>query len=586
MKHPRYLLPLIGAAVGYVLLNLQWAHSVVWDEIEFYRATKWIAEGRMPFRDFWEHHLPLQWFLFAPFAALIDSPGTAAIVLMRWAQLVLWVLTLAVLFRLMRDAGIERSHAWIAVCALLASPLFVESAVEYRVDIPGDAAFLLAVALVFRRPQSPRAWLAFGALMSAAVLSNLRLVYLVVVTAGLFAFADVRERRWRWNPRALWMAPGALAVAAAFCGWLVAAGAVDEFREAMRLNVVADRVMAESAGTFFPILMKPFTMIDVAAMALYLAGFACALLALRELRKPGILQLIALLAILSVLALARLGVHYPYHLQTTLLLLVPLAAAMVRPGLIRNLTVAGIAVVLVVQLARFTRSNTHVPMQYHDAVMREVDRRTLPAEKVWDGVGAALRREPAYRYWFLPSVVRIAAQRNLIPPYRSHELMQDPPAAILHSVRVRFWFLQFPDAGLYVAHHYVPLYRDLWIPGLSGTLEKGQRANWRAPRAGRYRLVASELLPKHPWFFTPFDYAITAGTDATTYEVDLKRLPQVDRRQLQLVVDGVPVDAPVFTLKKHAHVSLQSNVPNTIGVLIVPDDVTTLFISPEGPVLM
>jgi hypothetical protein len=419
-----------------------------------------------------------------------------------------------------------------------------------------------------------------------AVLANLRLVYLVIVTAALVAFADCQERRWRWNPRALWMLPGAIAVAAAFCGWLVAAGAVDEFREAMRLNVVADRVMAASSHTFFPVLMKPFTTFDVAAAALFVAGFACAFIALREFRKPGILQLFALLAILSILSLARLGVHYPYHLQTTLLLLVPLAAAMVRPGLIRNLTIAGIAVVLVIQLALFSRSSTGVPMKYHDAVMREADRRTLPGEKVWDGVGAALRREPAYRYWFLPSVVRIAAQRNLIPAYRSRELLQAPPAAIIHSVRIRFWFLQYPDAGLHVVHHYVPLYRDLWIPGLSGMIERGQRAHWIAPRAGRYRLVASELLPKHPWFFNPLNYAIVAGSDATDYEVELGKLPQIDHRQLTLIVDGVPVATPVFQLKKDSRVSLQSDHAQPIGVLIVPDDVTTLFISPDAPVIM
>src|SRR5688572_11838484 len=36
------------------LIPLHWLHPVNWDEIEFYCATKWIAEGRLPFRDFWE----------------------------------------------------------------------------------------------------------------------------------------------------------------------------------------------------------------------------------------------------------------------------------------------------------------------------------------------------------------------------------------------------------------------------------------------------------------------------------------------------------------------------------------------------
>src|SRR5436305_15332505 len=49
------------------LLQLQGLHPLVWDEIEFFRATDWVRRGLVPYRDFWEHHTPLQWFLFAPF---------------------------------------------------------------------------------------------------------------------------------------------------------------------------------------------------------------------------------------------------------------------------------------------------------------------------------------------------------------------------------------------------------------------------------------------------------------------------------------------------------------------------------------
>jgi hypothetical protein len=375
-------------------------------------------------------------------------------------------------------------------------------------------------------------------------------------------------------------------VALPFGAWLFATHAVEPFRDAMRINVTMDRVLAAEAHTLVPVLLRPFTTYDLAATMLIVAGLVGCVLALRELRRPGPLQIVVILAVLSVLSLALLGVHYPYHLQLTLLLLVVPAAAIVRGvGMQRAaLVVAGIA--LCMQLASFTRPGTGVALRYQDKVMREVDRRTRPDERVWDGVGSALRREPAYRYWFLPSIVRLAAQRRLIEPYAAMEMIAAPPAAILHSVRVYFWFQQFPSAAAYATTHYVPLYRDLWVPGLSAKLTPRRRVSWIVPRGGRYRLVASELLPKHPWFYNPTHYAMAAGSDATDFEVQLGRLPLVDRSKLTLAVDGVNSGASVFDLRKGSLVSVESAWPETIGVLIVPADVTALFVAPEAPVVM
>jgi hypothetical protein len=50
-------------------------------------------------------------------------------------------------------------------------------------------------------------------------------------------------------------------------------------------------------------------------------------------------------------------------------------------------------------------------MRNQDYVMREVDRRTQPGDVVFDGTGYALRRKPAYRYWFLPVGLRFLAAR-------------------------------------------------------------------------------------------------------------------------------------------------------------------------------
>jgi len=114
------------------LLPLQWLHPLNWDEIEFYRATRWIAEGRVPFRDFWEHHSPLAWFVFAPFSRLSDTPGAAAILGMRWAQIPVWIATFWLANVFMRNAGLTRCARWCAMAIALCSSFLMIAAVEYR----------------------------------------------------------------------------------------------------------------------------------------------------------------------------------------------------------------------------------------------------------------------------------------------------------------------------------------------------------------------------------------------------------------------------------------------------------------------
>src|SRR6185436_6714999 len=219
-------------------------------------------------------------------------------------------------------------------------------------------------------------------------------------------------------------------------------------------------------------------------------------------------------------------------------------------------------------------------MRYQDAVMRETDRRTLPDERVWDGVGYALRREPAYQYWFLPSGVRMLVPRGMLrPPYGARELLDAPPAAIVHSYRVHLWLRQFPAAADYATHHYIPLYRDLWLPGLSAALGPGKSAEWIAPRAGRYRLYASDLLLKHPWFQQPLNYALYGGEDAPIFRVPLRQLPSP---RATLAIDGVASTGTTFTLRKGARVRLQSPWPTPMAVMIVPDDLTEVFVTPAA----
>lgn len=540
------------------------------DEIEFFRATRWIGEGRVPYRDFWEHHTPLQWLLFAPAARLFaNGPAAASIVAMRWAQVVLWIGIFALLLRFARRANV---NAWPALVLLLVSSTFVRRAVEYRLDVPGNLAYIAALVLVACGGTSRR-WAGFGALMSCAVLANMRLAPLVVVSAALALFWRANERRWAWNGRALWMAAGVAGVAGVFVTWLVLAGAWTPFLEAIfDYNIASARLL--EVDTFFDAFLAPLWTLDAGGIAFWLAAGAGVFLALRE---RGPLQFLAVLAVASVVTIAAMEVQYDYHFQNSWLLLMPLAAvAIERWRGVFALVAAGALAIFIVQVV----PSFGAEMQYQDDVMTTVDRITAPDERVFDGAGFALRREPAYRYWFLTTGVRMLARSGVLEPY---DIAKDPPAAVIADYRMRVYLDSFPETARYATTHYVPLFRNLWVPGMTARVgPRPARVGWIAPRAGRYDVYGSAALATHPWLTEPLLYAATTGPLAPRYAIPLRRLPPLPEAAMQWRVDGIaqPRGTRTLTLRKGSRVELFATPGVAAGVLLVPHGLATLALAP------
>jgi hypothetical protein len=191
------------------------------------------------------------------------------------------------------------------------------------------------------------------------------------------------------------------------------------------------------------------------------------------------------------------------------------------------------------------------------------------------------------------------AARGLIEPYA----MAPPPAAIIYDYRLALYLRDFPEVAAYATTHYVPVYRNLWVPGMTGILAsaaphpgplpakrgegtpetrgEGQgegrrsRITWVAPRAGTYEIWASEALLTHPWLTKPLEYAAIEGPLATRYVIPLARLP---RTPVDITVDGVPQPKGTrsLTLRSGSRVELAS--ARRTGILLVPRGIGALCI--------
>ncbi len=118
------------------------------DELEFHRATRWVGQGQMPYRDFWEHHTPLQWFLFAPVTRLFKDASATNILALRWVQIPLEVLTVLVLVSLMRRRGVRWPVVPLALGPILSSRLIGSPMVGYRIDTLMNLLFLTGLTLL------------------------------------------------------------------------------------------------------------------------------------------------------------------------------------------------------------------------------------------------------------------------------------------------------------------------------------------------------------------------------------------------------------------------------------------------------
>jgi hypothetical protein len=536
----RGVVALAALAAAGRFLSLWKLHPLNWDEIEYYRASSWVWDGLVPYRDFWEHHTPLQWFLFAPIAAIARGPGTSTIIAMRAAQSVVWVLTFVVLNRWMRDAGIGRLARAGAITLALCSSMFMLAAVEFRVDALACALLVLALRFAQRGMMASS-----GAALVLAGLANIRLGPLLVVALVAFA-VQRRDRVFR-------LAAGVTAVAAAAVIYLLLTrSAAIAWQRVIVDNYLADRWSARTPGAFMHRLAVPLGLtaegfvpsaIDPATILIAVVGLIGIIDTLA--RRRAHFVVLAFMQIVSVIFIAMMKFIQNYHFEVVVILMLPFVALEISRW--KSRYVAALLIVLVVfSVVVSVGRGKEDDLRYQDLIMREADRLTPTTGTVFDGAGWALQRRPAYRYWFLRAIVQTLEARGRFEPYRP----VPPPAALISDYGMRVWLATHPELRRYFMTHYLPYWRDLWLPGMSAVIAPGSRTTWIVPADGAYAVYASADLAAHPWF---------RGNPGTYTRLR----------------DGKPL-----TLRRGTSYTIASTDVRPVGVFIAPARISELFLQP------
>jgi hypothetical protein len=468
---------------------------------------------------------------------------------------------------------------------VLCSTIFMLPAVEYRVDVLGSVVYLAALSLLQRIGDSPKFAFFGGAMLCLAGLANLRLGPLAVLTLLLVRVVRTRERAWGGNARANWCFAGAAAAFAAACGYFAAThSARMAWQRLWSDNFLADRFaqapvdwmfvhrfavafgvrLVDSAPNF------QLSAVDPGGIAILVIGGMGIVRALRRgWRAPGDDFFIAFLQVANLLFIAAMKYVFNYHLEIAVLLMAPLVAIEIdrfatsdsRRRALIALVVLAAAVNIAAAVFRGKESDT----VYEDFVMREVDHRTPAGSKVFDSVGWPLHRDPAYRYWFLRANVFVMEEHKLFEPYTIADVLRDPPAAVIADYDVRKWLAAHRPFGKFIVTHYLPLWREIWLPGMSARLTPlAPAARWIVLADGTYDVYASTSLASHPWYRQPLDFErpLWRGVGPPS---------SADRgAHIEWFVDGAPISATTtLTLRRGQHLDAISRESLPVGIMLI-----------------
>jgi 4-amino-4-deoxy-L-arabinose transferase-like glycosyltransferase len=467
------------------------------DESEHLNAAWLVAEGRVPFLDFWDHHAPLFFYLLAPVTRWTwDDPGVYFV-----ARTLMAATSGAALYLVYRLARRLSAGAALAAVLLLAVlPRFVDQTTEVRPDVPALVAWLGTLLALVRWRESARPgwlWLAGLALGSAAAL-NLKTAYGILGVAVVVALpsraagppASARLARLLAGTAVgpglvvarLWLAGGAPALAA--LGDQVGLGNLQfaDFRKELPLSGTGLGLLALAAAGIARALRRDGRRLTHPLHPALLAPMASISLCLLLPTTPGV----GIYAWLPVLAPA--AVYAGCALAT---LLARAATDGLRRRAVAGAALAAALLVPAIYSVRLALVDENAAAL---ATLRALLRHACPGEPVLDGMALAVFRPPAYRYRAFILGIREWIATGVIPEPALVEEIRRAGPRVAHADRRLRAILQ---VSAFVDRHYVPHPDGILVPGAAIAVAGGPlggRARVDLVAGGPYRLMLTNGL--------------------------------------------------------------------------------------------
>lgn len=552
----------VAIAAGLLLLALRaWVVMTAHidpDESQHLHAAWLVASGRVPYRDFWENHTPLLYYLLAPLTQwFADRP--AVYPAGRAIMALLTIPALALVYRLARR--LEIRVAALAVLLLAVQSRFAEYTTQVRPDVPGLIAWLATLLALVRWREDGRVqwlWVAGFALGVYGAFSP-KAVYGAVGVAVLILVACRGDRRAL--PRSIGALTSLIVCAAipvlGLLGWLRMTGG-----PAALAGFFADAVIGNLR---YPDFTKQLPDSDE-GLVIYVLAVIGAVLTVRRHGRTVLLSplhgplLLTASVFCALLTLPRTPAVYRYTWMPVLAVAAVYASialiAVIDYARARNSPLMRIAVALVLTVVTTIpvgasvlnlQRDQHKNQHRMDRIRTELAY-ACPDEPVLDGTAFAVFRPSAYHFQVLVRGLRLWIADGVIPEqsvlqelYHARAPVADPDHR-LHALG--------RDVETFLATYYGAGPNQLLLAGTIIPLPRGVTSGSQSVAllmSGRYHLTVSDGV------------AIT--------------------------IDGSPVPEDLVSLEAGRHELTWQGSDGTVSLLIAPCHERRGNVRPAMPIL-
>ena len=164
------------------------------DEIEHIHSAWYIKNGHIPYRDFFQHHNPLLWYLLLPFLYLFgDSVNT-----FQAARFFMCLIMFGIAYcTYLTTITITKSKesGFVSVALLFSTVLFMEKGIEIRPDVPQVLFGMISIYYLVRFSQDKNNKFVIYSGLSAAIsfLFLQKTIFLLIAYGIIFAYGLVKK---------------------------------------------------------------------------------------------------------------------------------------------------------------------------------------------------------------------------------------------------------------------------------------------------------------------------------------------------------------------------------------------------------
>jgi F0F1-type ATP synthase membrane subunit c/vacuolar-type H+-ATPase subunit K len=489
-----WILSLVLSISFFIRIFLTFFRRFNADEFQHLHASWMIHFGYLPYRDFWENHAPLLYFLFAPVLGFFGE-GIPAVLTARSILSLIGVAIAVVVYKIAR-LDHDQEIALLAVTVLSFSEIFVQKTIEFRTDQFVVLFWLISLLFCFRSfmQKKDNLLLLSGISLGIGMLFSPKALLCLTAAAVLIV---LKNRQLAGTTRKLFLlALGFIVPMIPLAIYFYSQGALEKMVEA---TILQNLSYPDTRGPSF--LVRPqnlgFLLLSFAGVYLSIKNKSCLLLLV-----PGLVLLAILIFLMpstfSQSALTFIPIFAVYagialkesmawrsssKLKNSLFLMFTLSTALIIPVVALHLR-NGFTITNREQLNR---------IEY-------ILRNTTPEETIFDGNAAYVFRPQAYFYGSLVEGIRHQIDRGEIQENIVDALQKRKCRIVIYDDRVsdlpesvqNFIRSNYLSAGVY----------DVFVAGkeLGAESISGDRATF--------------------WIELPFVYTIQIGT--TNFHIDGK----------------------------------------------------------------